>query len=194
MPEPHRPMFDDRELHEFAADQRRLDAVRSRDRMHTARELAATDLSMLDLLAELAHRRAEAKLSLCSGRSLRGRVIGTGGRSPGGRTQIESWVLMGAARCSLVRVSAVHALSADGPVAVFGDPRPAPTASFAAALAALADPGDEISLRSVDTVVQGTVASIGDELALLERRPGGTLYVPLAAVDEVTLSAASTYR
>ena len=195
MTDDHRSTFDDRAFQEWAAECRRLAAVHSRDRINAWRELAPTDWTSSGTLIELADRGVPVLVVLGGGRRLRATIGAIGGPPD------DLWAMLRSESTTLVRLRWIVSVTVEeGSSAIVSSgavPVPAattPTAAFATAVLSLIEPGDGITARSGGMTTAGTVVAAGADLLVLAHERGGACYLLLDAVDEVTLSAPSTYR
>jgi len=156
------------------------DAAHERSEGYWLRRQAAEEGTFAGVLADLAERRIPVVVHLGNGRRHRGVIRALGA----------DFVLLGAGeRDVLVRVDAIGAIRTlpHAPVTL-GDRPVAGTLTLAEALAAMADDRPRLLLVGADATeaVSGELRAVGRDVLHLRVDGGGSTYVALASVIEVS--------
>jgi hypothetical protein len=161
-------------------------AVRARTEQREREERAAEVATWMGTLRDLAERGVAVSLRARSGRIHRGALVGLGTDHVAVRLHAGSLVLV-----SLAATRTVRPEPGELAPAAMGDRDRAQDRTLVEALARLVEERRPVMLvvRDVEDPLQGEVLGLGEDVLTLRLRGGdrGTVYLPLAAVDEVAV-------
>jgi hypothetical protein len=162
---------------ELAVDE----AARERSRAHWLARSAAAEGTVAGVLEDLAERGRPVLVHLHNGRLHRGTVAGVGADFTVVRTASGRDVLV-----ALAALASVRTLPGEAPTS--GDRFRPTTATLAEALAGLADERARVMVVGADArqAVVGELRAVGRDVLTI-RGDGGTAYVVLASVAEISL-------
>ncbi len=172
----------DAELRRLTDDERRRSAVDARRDGHTLRQQAREEGSFRGVLLDLGERDLLVAVATATGRTIRGAIRSVGFDFVGIRSS--------SGEEALVPIASLTSVQAEpGSRPSVGDRRVALDATLDVTLAGLAPDRPRVSVHTLDgrTVTDHLDAVGRDVLALRAGPAGGTTYVPLHAVGDVTL-------
>jgi hypothetical protein len=161
-------------------------AIRARAEQREREERAAEVATWIGTLRDLAERQVAVSLRARSGRVHRGVLVGVGTDHVALRLHAGSLVLV-----SLTATRTVRPEPGEPAPAAMGDRDRAQDRTLVEALARLVEERRHVVLavRDVEDPLQGEVLGLGEDVLTLRLRGGdrGTVYLPLAALDEVAV-------
>jgi hypothetical protein len=164
----------------WLAEVRVEDAARERALVAQRRALDAEEATLAGVLGDLAERGEIVQLWMHSGRRHRGWLRLIGPDAAVIDTETRQW--------AVVRLGAIASVRTVRSSAVPGQSQPSTTSSFATLAGALAVPGEWVLVGAGPENVGGVLEVAGTDVLRLRLENGDVAYVPLASVDEVTLT------
>jgi hypothetical protein len=164
----------------WLAEVRVEDAARERARVSQRRALDAEDATLAGVLGDLAGRGEAMQLWMHSGRRHRGWLRLVGPDAAVIDTETRQW--------AVVRLTAIASVRTVRSPAVPGQSEPSTTSTFATLAGALAVPGEWVLVGAGPENIGGVLEVAGTDVLRLRLENGDVAYVPLASVDEVTLT------
>ena len=163
----------------FMAD----DVADGRARMETWRQRSDETATLTGVLADIADSGRSTDVHTTTGRSHSGRIE---------HVTDEAVVIGTTARHLVVlRSSTIAAVAPERGFRVPGEGRASSHRSFRATVAAILEPGDDLSVIAGAVSFNGELVSVGDEI-LLMRGPGNrNFYIPFEAVTEISVASSS---
>jgi hypothetical protein len=173
-------LLPDRAAERWLAEVRVEDAARERRRVSSLRTTEAEAATLAGVLADLAARGEAVQLWMGSGRRHRGHVRLVGPDACVLDLDTRQWAVV-----HLPAVASVRTVRAP---AVPGQSEPSTTSRFATLAGALAVPGEWVLVGAGTETLGGRLEVAGADVLTLRLDNGDVAYVPLAGIDEVTLT------
>jgi hypothetical protein len=164
----------------WLAEVRVEDAARERSRVAQRQALDAAEATLAGVLGDLAARGEVVQLWMHSGRRHRGWLRLIGPDACVMDTETRQW--------AVVRLAAIASVRTVRSAPVPGQSEASTASSFASLAGALAVPGEWVLVGAGPESIGGVLEVAGTDVLRLRLENGDVAYVPLASVDEVTLT------